>query len=167
MGAPGPGVGLAAILVLAGELLLPTSGIGGLAGRMALWLAYPLLLWATGFLNDEEREAAGRVLRPSYVKASLQRLRDAPPPEPASEADAGGGPRDGAPPTHPGDARGRAARRGRDSLVSGVGLEDLTVLICTHNKARLLDRALESVADQVLPLGGPLGGPGGGQPLHR
>jgi hypothetical protein len=43
-----------------------------------------------------------------------------------------------------------------------VGLEDLTVLICTHNKARLLDRALESVAEQV-----PLGGPGGGQPLHR
>jgi glycosyltransferase involved in cell wall biosynthesis len=32
-----------------------------------------------------------------------------------------------------------------------VGLEDLTVLICTHNKARLLDRALESVAAQVLP----------------
>jgi glycosyltransferase involved in cell wall biosynthesis len=28
---------------------------------------------------------------------------------------------------------------------------DLTMLICTHNKARLLDRALESIADQVLP----------------
>ena len=66
----------------AGELLLPTSGIAGLAGRTAVWLAYPLLLWATGFLNDEEREAAGRVLSPSYVKASLQRLREAPPPEP-------------------------------------------------------------------------------------
>ena len=40
----------------------------GLAGRTALWLAYPLLLWATGFLNDEEREAAGRVLSPAYVQ---------------------------------------------------------------------------------------------------
>ena len=37
--------------------------------------------------NEEEREAAGRVLSPSYVKASLQRLREAPPPErePASD----------------------------------------------------------------------------------
>ena len=78
----GQAVGLAALLVLAGELLLPTSGIGGLAGRTAVWLAYPLLLYATGFLNEEEREAAGRVLSPSYVKASLQRLREAPPPEP-------------------------------------------------------------------------------------
>jgi O-antigen/teichoic acid export membrane protein len=91
----GQAVGLATILVLAGELLLPTSGIAGLAGRMALWLAYPLLLWATGFLNDEERAAAGRVLRPSYVKASLQRLREAPPPESDSESDEEEGPRDG------------------------------------------------------------------------
>jgi O-antigen/teichoic acid export membrane protein len=78
-------VGLAALLVLAGELLLPTSGLAGLAGRAALWLAYPLLLWVTGFLNDEEREAAGRVLSPSYVRAALQRLREAPPPEPETE----------------------------------------------------------------------------------
>ena len=81
--------------MLVGELLLPTSGIGGLAGRTALWLAYPLLLWVTGFLNEEEREAAGRVLRPSYVKASLQQLLEAPPPEPASESDEEDGPRDG------------------------------------------------------------------------
>jgi len=83
----GHAIGLAALLVLAGELLLPTSGIGGLAGRTAFWLAYPVLLWLTGFMNDEEREAAGRVLRPSYVKGSLQRLRDAPPPEPEPASD--------------------------------------------------------------------------------
>jgi hypothetical protein len=71
-------VGLAAALVLAGELLLPTSGIGGLAGRTALWLAYPLLLWVTGFLNEEERQAAGRVLSPSAVRAALAGLRAAP-----------------------------------------------------------------------------------------
>ena len=65
-------VGLAAVLVAVGELLLPTPGSAGLAGRTALWLAYPLLLWVTGFLNDEEREAAGRVLSPAYVRAALQ-----------------------------------------------------------------------------------------------
>ena len=75
-------LGLAAALVAIGELLVPTSGIAGLAGRTALWLAYPLLLWVTGFLNEEEREAAGRVLSPSYVKRALSNLRDAPPPEP-------------------------------------------------------------------------------------
>jgi O-antigen/teichoic acid export membrane protein len=93
----GQAVGLAAVLVLAGELLLPTSGIGGLAGRTALWLAYPLLLWATGFLNEEERAAAGRVLNPQYVKSSLRSLREAPRSEPESpeeeEREDGRGPR--------------------------------------------------------------------------
>ena len=28
---------------------------------------------------------------------------------------------------------------------------DLTLLICTHNNAQMLDRALESIAGQVLP----------------
>jgi hypothetical protein len=27
---------------------MPTSGLGGLAGRTALWLAFPALLWASG-----------------------------------------------------------------------------------------------------------------------
>jgi O-antigen/teichoic acid export membrane protein len=74
----GQAVGLAVLLVLAGELLLSTSGIGALAGRTAVWLAYPLLLWATGFLNDEEREAAGRLLKPATVRAALSGLRAAP-----------------------------------------------------------------------------------------
>src|SRR5215218_4438357 len=77
--------GLAAVLVLAGELLLPTSGIGGLAGRTGFWLAYPLLLYVTGFLNDEEREAAGRVLSPSTVRAALASLRSAPAEGPSPE----------------------------------------------------------------------------------
>jgi O-antigen/teichoic acid export membrane protein len=78
---------LAIALVAAGELLLPTSGIAGLAGRTTCWLAYPLLLWGTGFLSDEERDAAGRVLSPAYVKAALTRLREAPPPESEPEED--------------------------------------------------------------------------------
>ena len=34
-----------------------------------------------------------------------------------------------------------------------MGLDDLTVLVCTHNNAGMLDRALESVASQKLPAG--------------
>jgi glycosyltransferase involved in cell wall biosynthesis len=33
------------------------------------------------------------------------------------------------------------------------GFDDLTVLVCTHNKAGMLDHALESIAGQVLPPG--------------
>jgi O-antigen/teichoic acid export membrane protein len=81
----GQAVGLAIALVAVGEVLLPTSGIGGLAGRVAVWLAYPLALWATGFLNDEERAAAGRVLSPSYVGAALAALRQTEEEEPTAE----------------------------------------------------------------------------------
>jgi hypothetical protein len=65
-------------------VLLPTSGAAGLAGRTALWLAYPLLLYVTGFLNEEEREAAGRVLSPAAVMAGLRSLRESPVSEPDS-----------------------------------------------------------------------------------
>jgi O-antigen/teichoic acid export membrane protein len=81
----GQAAGLAALLVVAGELLMPTSGFAGLAGRVALWLAYPLLLWVTGFLNDEERAAAGRVLSPATVRAALSSLRAAPAEGPSPE----------------------------------------------------------------------------------
>jgi O-antigen/teichoic acid export membrane protein len=83
-------VALAAVLVAVGELVMPTSGVAGLAGRVALWLAYPLLLWATGFLNDEEREAVGRLLSPARVRAALSGLRAAPAEGP-SEPEAGQG----------------------------------------------------------------------------
>src|SRR5215208_3054624 len=106
--------GLAVVLVAMGELLLPTSGIGGLAGRTALWLAYPLLLWFSGFLNDEEREAAGRVLSPSYVKAALANLRDAPEEEsPEEESEDEGEKR-----------RGRGPRMTRETLEAEQRDED-------------------------------------------
>jgi hypothetical protein len=81
----GQAVGLAAVLVALGELLLPTSGIGALAGRTALWLAYPLLLWVTGFLNEEERDAIGRLFSPRTVRAALAGLRTAPAEDPSPE----------------------------------------------------------------------------------
>jgi O-antigen/teichoic acid export membrane protein len=49
-------VGVAAALVAAGELLLPTEGATGLIGRTAVWLAYPAVLYLAGFLTPPERE---------------------------------------------------------------------------------------------------------------
>ena len=65
---------LAVALVAAGELLLPTSGLDGLAERVGVWLAYPLLLLATGFPTGPERRAAARMLKPSAVLAALGRV---------------------------------------------------------------------------------------------
>jgi O-antigen/teichoic acid export membrane protein len=71
---------LASALVAAGELLLPTDGFAGLVSRTGVWLAYPALLYATGFLNDEERRAAARWLTPSAVLSRLQSLPARPTP---------------------------------------------------------------------------------------
>jgi O-antigen/teichoic acid export membrane protein len=72
--------GSAAVLVGAGETLLPTSGLAGLASRTAIWLAYPLILFAVGFLHEEERLRLGELLRPSAIAARAQTLRaDTPP----------------------------------------------------------------------------------------
>jgi O-antigen/teichoic acid export membrane protein len=73
----------AAALVAAGEALLPTSGALGLASRTALWLAYPLLLFAFGFLTPEERERVRSMLRPSAVAGRLRDLRAGPAPSSA------------------------------------------------------------------------------------
>jgi O-antigen/teichoic acid export membrane protein len=86
-------VAVAVALVAAGELLLPTAGIGGFVARTAVWLGYPLALWASGFLSPGERRTLGRLLRPSEVAAQLRRLAAAPRTAEAG-ADAGGaGPR--------------------------------------------------------------------------
>jgi hypothetical protein len=79
--------GLAAVLVAAGELLLPTDGVGGFASRTAVWLTYPAVLVLTGFLSEEERRAAAANLSPSAIAAAFRRLRDRPPePEPAADS---------------------------------------------------------------------------------
>jgi O-antigen/teichoic acid export membrane protein len=76
----------AVALVGAGEALLPTSGLPGLASRAALWLTYPAVLVAIGFLHEEERSRLAATLRPSAIAARARRLRAAPAP-----AEAGGG----------------------------------------------------------------------------
>jgi len=69
---------VAAALVGAGELLMPTSGLGGLAGRTALWLAFPGVLWASGFLTPSERRSLSILGRPRELVQKLVALREAP-----------------------------------------------------------------------------------------
>jgi O-antigen/teichoic acid export membrane protein len=71
-------VGSAAAMVVVGETLLPTSGAVGLLSRGALWLAYPLLLYVTGFLRPEERAGLAELLRPEAIAARARGLRTAP-----------------------------------------------------------------------------------------
>jgi hypothetical protein len=67
----------AAGLIGAGEALLPTSGFAGLASRTAVWLAYPAVLYAMGFLHEEERSRLVALLRPSAIAARARTLRAA------------------------------------------------------------------------------------------
>jgi O-antigen/teichoic acid export membrane protein len=68
----------AAVLVAAGELLLPTAGALGLLGRAALLAAYPLALLASGFFTPAERVWLARLRHPGDLVASFQRLRSEP-----------------------------------------------------------------------------------------
>src|SRR4051812_22011006 len=67
----------AAAVVVAGELLLPTSGAIGLLSRGVLWLAYPAILFLFGFLHEEERTGLTQLLRPSAIAARAKGLRAA------------------------------------------------------------------------------------------
>lgn len=62
---------VAAIVGLA-ELFTPTEGAAGLLFRAALFAAYPLTLFATGFFSDEERRWLGYLRHPNAVLASLR-----------------------------------------------------------------------------------------------
>ncbi len=69
---------VAAALVVAGELLMPSEGVAGLLGRIALFAAYPLALFASGFFTPGEREWLARLRRPGELMAELRRLRSEP-----------------------------------------------------------------------------------------
>jgi O-antigen/teichoic acid export membrane protein len=62
---------VAAIVGIA-ELFTPTEGAVGLLLRVALFAAYPLTLFATGFFSHEERRWLGYLRHPSAVLASLR-----------------------------------------------------------------------------------------------
>jgi O-antigen/teichoic acid export membrane protein len=69
----------AAALVGVGELVMPASGFGGLAGRLALALLYPPLLLVLGFFTAEERGWLARLRHPGELVAGFAALRARPP----------------------------------------------------------------------------------------
>jgi O-antigen/teichoic acid export membrane protein len=68
----------AAALIAVGELVMPTSGLGGLAGRFLLAVLYPLVLLASGFFTAEERGWLARLRHPRELAASVATLRARP-----------------------------------------------------------------------------------------
>ena len=89
---------ISAVLVGAGELVMPTAGFVGLLGRAALLAAYPLALFAGGFFTPDERRWLSDLRRPRRVLSGLRAMRDQP--DPPEEP-------------HPRDLRGRADGRRR------------------------------------------------------
>ncbi len=65
---------VSATLVALGELLLPAEGFLGLAARVAIWLAYPLVLLASGFFTAQERGWLARLRHPGELLSSLRTL---------------------------------------------------------------------------------------------
>ena len=68
----------AALLVGAGELVMPTSGALGLLGRAALLALYPLALFAGGFFTPTERVWLTYLRRPRLVLSGLRAMRAQP-----------------------------------------------------------------------------------------
>ena len=60
---------VAGSLATAGELLLPTSGVGGFLARAAVLCAIPVVLLAAGFLRPGEREAVRRMVFARELRA--------------------------------------------------------------------------------------------------
>ncbi len=71
-------VAVSAALVGLGELLLPTEGALGLLARTALWLAYPLVLLASGFFSPGERRYLAMLRHPGELVRRLAALRQQP-----------------------------------------------------------------------------------------
>jgi O-antigen/teichoic acid export membrane protein len=67
-------VAISAVLVAAGELAMPTEGVGGLISRGAIWALFPLALLGSGFFSAEERRWLAMLRHP---RALLERLREA------------------------------------------------------------------------------------------
>jgi O-antigen/teichoic acid export membrane protein len=79
---------VAVVVVVPGELLLPSGGAIGLVSRAALWLVFPLALWASGFLSAEERRSLATLGRPRELAARLRAAASRPAAE-GAETDRG------------------------------------------------------------------------------
>jgi O-antigen/teichoic acid export membrane protein len=67
-----------AVLVGVAELAVPTEGAAGLLLRAALFAAYPLVLYLSGFFTEGERIWLARLRHPGAVLAGLASLRAEP-----------------------------------------------------------------------------------------
>jgi O-antigen/teichoic acid export membrane protein len=65
-------------LVGMAEALLPGDGAAGLAARVLVWAAYPALLLASGFFNEEERGWLSSLRHPGDLLRRLDRARRRP-----------------------------------------------------------------------------------------
>jgi O-antigen/teichoic acid export membrane protein len=65
---------VSAVLVAVGELALPTEGLAGLFGRVAIWGLFPIALLGSGFFSAEERRWLALLRHPRRL---LERLREA------------------------------------------------------------------------------------------
>jgi O-antigen/teichoic acid export membrane protein len=75
-------VAVSAVLIASSELLLPGEGAAGLLGRIPFWLAFPVVLLASGFFTAEERRWLLLLRHPRQV---LGRFRAQPAPGPPME----------------------------------------------------------------------------------
>jgi O-antigen/teichoic acid export membrane protein len=67
------------VLVAFGELALPTDGVDGLLGRIAVWALFPLALLGSGFFSAEERGWLARLRHPRRLLESLRAASRRPP----------------------------------------------------------------------------------------
>jgi O-antigen/teichoic acid export membrane protein len=61
-------VGAAAVLIAAGDVLLPTDGVVGFISRALLFAVYPLVLWFGGAIKRGEREQVVAILRQGNLR---------------------------------------------------------------------------------------------------
>lgn len=68
-------VGAAAVLIAAGELLLPTDGAAGFLSRLAVFALYPVILWFGGAVRRDERRAVLATLQPEVLRSRWGAIR--------------------------------------------------------------------------------------------
>jgi O-antigen/teichoic acid export membrane protein len=68
-------VGAAAVLIAAGELLLPTDGAAGFLSRLAVFALYPVILWFGGAVRRDERRAVLAMLQPEVLRSRWEAIR--------------------------------------------------------------------------------------------
>ncbi len=69
-------VAISTLVVVGGELLLPTEGAIGLLSRTALWLALLPMLWFGGAISASERRTVRELARPEELRRRLADLRE-------------------------------------------------------------------------------------------